>query len=115
MLGRAPKELIDLIGYNPVVEVDWKDPRGQVAAIVDEIGRYQSFVDRNRKIALEFGNWRVRMPLLVSGIRDVYADIPPIHIQSLEGGAPGNESICFESAASSLVWGEGGQERPHKF
>ena len=64
MVGRAPKELIDLVGYNPVVEVDWESPEEQLVNILAHINDYQQLVDRNRKTALEFAPWRKRMPMI---------------------------------------------------
>lgn len=61
IVGRAPKELIDLIGYNPVIDLDKKSPIGQIEDILEHIDDYQALVDRNRQVALEKGDWQVRM------------------------------------------------------
>lgn len=87
MVGRAPKELIDLIGYDPVVELKeftkQQDPclrneadastKRQQAAYVNtpviqqineillHIEDYQELVNRNRETALKFGNWESRV------------------------------------------------------
>lgn len=61
MVGHAPKELIDLIGYNPVVELDRKHPNEQIIEILAHIEDYQSLVDKNRETALRFGDWAGRM------------------------------------------------------
>lgn len=67
--GRAPKELIDLFGYNPVVEVDMKDPLGQVTHILENIEEYQPLVDRNYQRLLEVGTWEVRAKQIVRELR----------------------------------------------
>ena len=61
MLGRAPFELVEFLGFNPVIEVDWANPCGQLHKILNNIERYQETVDHYRKIALEKGDWCTRM------------------------------------------------------
>ena len=51
MVGRAPQELIRLIGYNPVIEVDWDNAREQLSYILDHIDNYQELVDKNFEYA----------------------------------------------------------------
>ncbi len=60
-LGRAPKELTGLMGYNPVVELDREHADGQVRSIVEHISDYQSLVDRNRAMALRMAPWELWM------------------------------------------------------
>ena len=57
MIGHAPKELIDLIGYNPVVDVDRDKPTEQLQEVLAQIEDYQELVNRNRESALKFGVW----------------------------------------------------------
>jgi len=64
MLGRAPQELVDLIGYNPVVDVDWGNPEEQVKEILSNINNYQELVDRNYKAAKEKASWKYRIPMI---------------------------------------------------
>lgn len=61
MVGHAPQELIDIIGYNPVIEIDTANPILQITDILTHIEDYQELVDRNRAAALEHGDWRLRM------------------------------------------------------
>lgn len=61
LLGRAPKELIDLIGYNPVIDIDYENYIGQVKDIVTHIEDYQDLVDKNRDVALRMAPWELRM------------------------------------------------------
>lgn len=64
MVGRAPKELVDLIGYNPVIDVDWENPAKQMKDILEHIADYQSLVDRNYQSAINYADWDKRMPLI---------------------------------------------------
>ena len=61
MVGRAPKELVDLIGYNPVIDLDKNNPDQQVREIVGHISDYQELVDKNRETALRMAPWEIRM------------------------------------------------------
>lgn len=61
MLGRAPKELIDLIGYNPVIELACNNQKEQVLQILNNVESYQELVDKNRSTALKMGDWKIRI------------------------------------------------------
>ena len=61
MIGRAPKELTDLIGYNPVIDIDPTNLQEQIKNIKDNITAYQPLVDRNRETALRLAPWELRM------------------------------------------------------
>ena len=70
MVGHAPKELVELIGYNPVVEMDCKNPCKQILDILDHIDRFQELVDRNRAIALQKSDWTSRMKQVMDFLKD---------------------------------------------
>ena len=61
MVGHAPKELVDLIGYNPVVELDSAHATEQILDILSHIDDYQELVNRNCSAALKYGDWTMRM------------------------------------------------------
>ena len=85
MVGRAPKELVDFIGYNPVIDVDWNNPRGQLVRLLANIDRYQGFVDKNFDVAALMAPWSKRVSPLIDSIQQVYADFSPMHIQPQKG------------------------------
>lgn len=66
MVGHAPQELIDFIGYNPVIELR-QDVSAEelVRQVLENIGDYQELVDRNRQTAERLGSWKVRMEWLM--------------------------------------------------
>ena len=70
MIGRAPQELVDLIGYNPVVELDREKPNEQIADIVGHIDEYQEMVDKNHHIALQLGDWTMRIKQIIEWLRE---------------------------------------------
>ena len=61
IVGRAPRELTDLLGYNPVITLDAADPNAQIQDILAHIEDYQELVNKNRRDALEKGDWSLRM------------------------------------------------------
>jgi hypothetical protein len=58
--GKCPQELLDLFGYNPVIDADQRDPYGQVDEILRTIGQYQELISRNYQKLLEVGTWSRR-------------------------------------------------------
>ena len=64
MIGRAPAELIEVVGYNPVVEVDWGNPKHQLSELLAHLEEYQSMVNKNYETARRLASWEGRMSLL---------------------------------------------------
>ena len=71
IIGRAPKELIKLLGYNPVLELENGHETEQVLDIVAHIEDYQELVDKNCETALRLGDWTLRMKKLMEWLRGV--------------------------------------------
>lgn len=61
IVGKAPKELIDIIGYDPVVLLDKENYPAQISDILSNIDNYQELVDRNRIAAIKHGDWKFRV------------------------------------------------------
>lgn len=61
IVGRAPQELIDLIGYNPVIEIKRERQTEHIIDIIKHIEEYQTLVDKNRETALKMGDWGIRV------------------------------------------------------
>ncbi|MBQ8673131.1 MAG: hypothetical protein IJ511_03630 [Bacteroides sp.] len=61
LLGRAPIELIELVGYNPVIDIDWESADSQIIHILAHIADYQELVDKNYAVALEHASWDKRV------------------------------------------------------
>lgn len=68
MIGHAPIELVNLIGYNPVIEVDWKRPQEQLYNILSCIGKYQALSNRNYEVAKEYAPWAGRVSMLIQSL-----------------------------------------------
>ncbi|MDX6350701.1 MAG: hypothetical protein QOF84_5491 [Streptomyces sp.] len=71
ILGQAPEELVRLMGFNPVVEVDWSAPAEQVLEILDAPQRWQRHVDRALRRLRETGDWSVRTRTLRAALRTI--------------------------------------------
>ena len=65
IVGHAPQELVDIVGYNPVIELDAQAPARQIAQLLAHIADYQPMVDRNREVALAKGDWKQRISELM--------------------------------------------------
>lgn len=72
MIGHAPQELINLIGYNPVIEIDKDNPQHQLEDVIAHISDYQELVDRNRDAALKYGDWMYSINRVVEFISKIY-------------------------------------------
>jgi glycosyltransferase involved in cell wall biosynthesis len=60
IIGHAPKEMITLFGYNPVIEIDSEDPKGQIISILDNYSNYFPLIEKNYKAVLENHTWTNR-------------------------------------------------------
>lgn len=69
IVGRAPKELIDLIGYNPVIEIGKENQTERIIDIINHINNYQSLVDRNKDTAKKMGSWDIRARQIMDWLR----------------------------------------------
>lgn len=58
IVGRAPRELVDFCGYNPVVEDETPEQ------VLGHIGNFQELVERNRRFAESNASWNVRMSII---------------------------------------------------
>ena len=70
LLGHAPKELTDFVGYNPVVEIDMKHAEEQVKSILANVEDYQPLVDKNRETALKYGDWKLRIKQIMRWLQE---------------------------------------------
>jgi glycosyltransferase involved in cell wall biosynthesis len=60
VLGKAPEEMIQLFGYNPVVEVDMENPTEQIIEILENYENYNELVEKNYKTVVENQTWANR-------------------------------------------------------
>ncbi|MBG6237261.1 hypothetical protein IWX78_000204 [Mycetocola sp. CAN_C7] len=60
VLGHAPADLVDLFGYNPVIEADVRDAPSQLRSIAEDLDAHQALVDRNLETVRRVGDWKQR-------------------------------------------------------
>ena len=70
IVGHCPQELMNMIGYNPVIEADFVDPCGQLEDILLHLNDYQQLVERNRATALQYAPWAQRMEAIQHALAD---------------------------------------------
>jgi hypothetical protein len=63
MVGRAPKELIEFLGYNPVIELG-DNPALKIDEVLSNLEQYQSLADKNYNVALIRAPWSDRMNII---------------------------------------------------
>lgn len=71
MVGHAPMELTELIGYNPVIELEREHAPKQIHYILTHIEDYQYLVDRNHKTAMQLGDWTQRIQDVMAWMREI--------------------------------------------
>ena len=71
IIGKAPKELIDILGYNPVIDLDKDHFAEQVLDVLGHLEDYQNLVDKNRKMALRFGDWKNRVEFMRQKLQEL--------------------------------------------
>lgn len=73
MVGHAPGELVDFIGYNPVIELrEDVSAVDMIVDVIEHIEDYQSLVDKNFRVATALGSWNVRMKWLMRELSQWY-------------------------------------------
>ncbi len=73
MVGHAPQELVDFIGYNPVIELrDDISAEDLIRDVLEHIEDYQGLVNKNLETAQRLGSWNVRMKWLVGLLSEYY-------------------------------------------
>ena len=66
MVGHAPQELVDFIGYNPIIELrDDISAEALIRDVLEHVEDYQALVDKNRETAARNGSWNMRMKWLM--------------------------------------------------
>jgi len=66
ILGHAPKEMVELFGYNPVIEIDPNQPGEQILNILDNMSEYQGLIERNFETVLNHHSWQHRWGVIAN-------------------------------------------------
>jgi hypothetical protein len=65
IVGHAPAEMIQLFGYNPLIEIDYNDPAAQLQHLVAHIADYQPLIEKNYRAVREHHTWVSRWRQIV--------------------------------------------------
>lgn len=57
IVGHAPKEMIELFGYNPVIEIDMVRPQEQLEEILKNYATYIPLIEKNYETVLNNHTW----------------------------------------------------------
>ncbi len=57
VLGHAPEEMVDLFGYNPVIEIDNANAAGQILDLLDNYDSYQPLIEKNHAAVTSEHSW----------------------------------------------------------
>ena len=60
IVGHAPAEMIQLFGYNPLIEIDYSNPAGQILDLLDRLKDYQPLIEKNYQAVREQHTWESR-------------------------------------------------------
>lgn len=71
IVGQAPQELVNLFGYDPVIEVDWMSPVDQLITILDNYNDYIPIIEKNYKQVIENHTWDCRW----KQIKEIYKSV----------------------------------------
>lgn len=66
ILGHAPQEMIGLFGYNPVVEIDMRDPLKQIQSLLNNFADYLPLIEKNYLAVVEHHTWHHRWQRIAS-------------------------------------------------
>jgi hypothetical protein len=69
VVGRAPQELIDVFGFNPVIEAELDRAAAQLRALLEDLPAHQDRVARNLEAVRRVGVWDARVPLVLDALR----------------------------------------------
>lgn len=68
IVGHAPKEMVELFGYNPVVEIDYADPCSQLSFLLSHYENFIPLIERNYSNVLENHTWDKRWKIIKHSI-----------------------------------------------
>jgi hypothetical protein len=57
VLGHAPAEMVELFGYNPVIEIDMQEPVNQIGSILNNFEEYIPLIEKNYQTVIQHHTW----------------------------------------------------------
>jgi hypothetical protein len=71
IIGHAPRELTDLFGYNPVIEVEEGREFEQIDSLLSNLESYADLIEKNYNRLLQVGTWKSRVANVLDTIREI--------------------------------------------
>ena len=59
--GKAPSELVELFGYNPVIEIDMENPEKQLQELIANYSSYIPLIEKNYALVIAKHQWNNRI------------------------------------------------------
>ncbi len=78
MLGHAPAEMVDLFGYNPVIEIDQAAPAEQILDILQHYADYAPLIERNHATVRASHTWHHRWHAIAAVLRGTSGAAPGV-------------------------------------
>jgi glycosyltransferase involved in cell wall biosynthesis len=60
IVGHAPAEMIQLFGYNPLIEIDYNNAAGQLLDLLDHLEDYRPLIEKNYLAVRQHHTWENR-------------------------------------------------------
>jgi glycosyltransferase involved in cell wall biosynthesis len=60
VVGSSPAEMVDLFGYNPVIQADLQNPAEQLLAILEDFDSYHELIEKNYHAVCAKHTWKQR-------------------------------------------------------
>ena len=73
VIGHAPKEMVSLFGYDPVVEADMDNPVEQLLSVLDNFHAFIPLIEMNYRSVVEDHTWTKRWQAIASTL---FPDVP---------------------------------------
>ncbi len=69
VLGFAPEEMIELFGYNPIIEIDMQKPKEQIQTLLNNFSEYIPLIEKNYQNVILHHSWLCRWEQIESIMR----------------------------------------------
>lgn len=69
-VGVSPKELTDLFGYNPLINIDKNDPVKQIDELLNNYSKYIPLIEKNYNLVLQKHQWSDRLKQMINLISE---------------------------------------------
>jgi hypothetical protein len=83
IVGKKPREMLTLFDYDPLIEIDWSDPAGQLLWILEHYEDYLPLIERNYQTVRAFHTWEHRWRNMKGIIDGTQLDGTPVEMRTV--------------------------------